>query len=72
MKRIALLTFILCASVFSLHAEETRIYSPDGKTYVDLRFVFCLAQQVGDVKQSIYRFRSGDWRLLKGTYPCAE
>ena len=38
MKRIALLTFILCASVFSLHAEETRIYSPDGKTYVDLRF----------------------------------
>ncbi len=38
MKRIALLTFILCASVFSLHAEETRIVSPDGKTYVDLRF----------------------------------
>ncbi|MBP5514162.1 MAG: glycoside hydrolase family 97 catalytic domain-containing protein [Bacteroidaceae bacterium] len=38
MKRIALLTFILCASVFSLHAEETRILSPDGLTYVDLRF----------------------------------
>lgn len=37
MKRITLLTLILQTSLFALHAEETRIYSPDRMTYVDVK-----------------------------------
>jgi len=37
MKRIALLTLIFHFSLFTLHSQETRILSPDGQTFADVR-----------------------------------
>ena len=55
MKRIALLILILHSSFFTLHAQNvTRILSPDGMTYVDVR--------IGDGRAS---YSAGYRRVVK-------